>query len=91
MSALIHCRYRESMIVQARPPSSIGMAVVVAVSVFSFLGKQATAWLNGGRLSSVATEVPPGEGEVVSVAQSLSPQQPMLVNLNRLCVFQASL
>jgi predicted Ser/Thr protein kinase len=58
--------------------------------VVSFLGKQVTAWLNGARLSSVATEVPPGEGEVVFVAHSLSPQQPMVVNLSRLFVFQAT-
>jgi hypothetical protein len=58
--------------------------------VVSFLGKQVTAWLNGARLSSVATEVPPGEGEVVFVAEDQGYQQPMLVNLSRLFVFQAS-
>jgi hypothetical protein len=58
--------------------------------VVSFLGKQVNAWLNGTLLSSVATEVPSGEGEVVFVAQSLSPKQPMVVNLSRLFVFQAT-
>jgi TIR domain len=58
--------------------------------VVSFLGRQVNAWLNGVLLSSVATEVPPGEGEVVFVAQSLSPQKPMVVNLSRLLVFQAT-